>query len=124
MKLNALLIALFCVLLVACGSHGLAAMKPEVDVEIINQSTHVLGNALARFGAHACEWGNVGKTSTAGFGFYPHPITAETELHWDEDGKHRVEKIALGKTYPPGKSGRLTFTVYDGRVEVSFRLKS
>ncbi len=124
MKLDVLLIGCFCVLLAACSGRGLAAMKPEVDVEIVNQSSHSLENAKARFGDYACEWGWVAKSGTKGFGFYPHPITAETVLHWDEEGKHRVEKIDLLKIYPRGKSGRLTFTVYDGRVEARFREKS
>jgi hypothetical protein len=80
-------------------------------------------NALARFGDYDCEWGNVGRTFSKSYLSFPHPITPDTELHWDEDGKHRMEKLDLRKIYPPGKSGRLTFTVYDGRVEVSFREK-
>lgn len=43
---------------------------------------------------------------------------------WDEPGGHRVEKLDLRKIYPPGKSGRLTFTVHDDRVEAIFREKS
>lgn len=124
MKLNLLLAGLLCCLLAACGSSGLAAMKSEVDVEIINRSSRDLQDAFARFGDNDCKWGYVGRTFTAGYGFYPHPITAQTELQWDEEGKHRMEKLDLSKIYPAGKSGRLTFTVYDGRVEVSFREKS
>jgi len=124
MNLRALFAGLLCLLLAGCGSRGLAAVKPEVDVEIINKSSRDLENAKARFGDYACEWGWVIKTATKGYGFYPHPITAQTELDWDEGGKHRVEKLDLSKIYPPGKSGRLTFTVYDGRVEVSFREKT
>lgn len=124
MKFRSLLAGLFFTLLAGCGSNGLATMKPEVDVEIVNLSSRNLTNALARFGAHTCEWGNVGKTFTAGFGFYPHPITTKTELNWDEEGKSRAERLDLSKVYPAGKSGRLTFTVYDDRVDVSFREKS
>ncbi len=119
MKLTHVLFGLFCILLAGCGTNRLAAMKPDVDVEIINHSSHKLENAQARFGEYVCEWGWVVKR--AGYGFYPHPITAQTELSWDEDGKHRVEKFDLSKIYKPGKAGRLTFTVYDGRAEVGFR---
>lgn len=124
MKLNSLLVGLYCLLLVACGSHGIAIMKPEVDVVIVNRSARLLENAEARFGEYACGWGLVVPGATKGFGFYPHPITAETELHWYVGGIHRVEKIKLSKIFPKGKSGRLTFAVYDDRVEVSFRDKS
>lgn len=93
----------------------------KMEVEIVNQSSHDLQNTLARFGGYDCEWGYVGKTFTKSYMFYPHPITAQAELQWDEEGKHCVEKIDLSKIHPAGKSGRLTFTVYYGRVEVSFR---
>ena len=124
MKLNAIFVGLLCVLLVGCVSHLLAAVKPEVDVVIVNKSSRDLENAEAHFGDHTCRWGWVIKTATNGYGFYPHPITAQAELHWDESGGHRVENLDLSKIYLAGKSGRLTFTVYDGRVEVTFREKS
>jgi hypothetical protein len=123
MKFVCVLRWFICTLLAACGSHGVAAVKPEVDVEITNKSSHDLENAKARFGDYTCEWGWVIKTATKGYGFYPHPITAQAELHWDESGTHHVEKLDLSKIYPKGKSGRLTFTVYDGRVEASFHEK-
>jgi hypothetical protein len=123
MKLNALL-GFFCLLLGACSGNGLAAVKPSVDVEIVNQSARDLQNAGARFGEHACEWGFVGKTFTKIYLFYPHPITAHAELQWDEPSGRRVEKLDLSKIYSRGKSGRLTFTVHDDRVEVNFREKS
>lgn len=124
MNLRTLFAGLLCLLLAGCGNRGLAAVKPEIDVEIINKSSRDLENAMARFGDNACEWGWVIKKATKVYGFYPHPITAKVELHWDESGGHRVEKLDLTKIYPRGKSGRLTFTVYDERVEVSFRGKT
>jgi hypothetical protein len=124
MKPNVLFAGLLCILLVGCGSNGLAAMKPEVDAEFINKSSRDLHNTKVYFGERICEWGNVGKTFTAIYLYYPHPITARAELHWDESEGHRVEKLDLSKIYPAGKSGRLTFTVYDDRVEVTFREKS
>ena len=121
MKPTHLLPWLLCALLTACGSSGLATVQPKLEIELINQSSHALENTQARFGNNTCKWGHVGKTFSASYMFLPYPITAETELHWDEEGKHRVEKLDLRKVYSPGKSGRLTFTVYDERVEVSFR---
>ncbi len=121
MKLKLFFIALYCFLLVGCGNSGIAGVKPEIDVEIINLSSRDLENAKAHFGQYVCEWGWVVKNATKGFGFYPHPITPETKLHWDEEGKNRVEKLDLQKIYQAGISGRLTFTIRDERVEVSFR---
>ena len=124
MKRTALFSGMFCLLLTGCSSSGLAGAGPDVTVEVVNQSSNNLQNAKARFGDYACEWGYVAKAGTAVYMSYPHPITAQTELQRDEGGKLRVEKIDLSKIYTRGKSGRLTFTVYDDRVEVNFREKS
>jgi len=120
MKANTIMLSLFCVLLLGCDTDGLTSM-PKIEVEIINHSTRELEYAVARFGKYDCKWGRVGKTFSASYMFYPHPITSDAELHWDEPNGLRMEKIDLRKIYPPGKSGRLTFTVYDDRVEVTFR---
>lgn len=123
MKAIQLFLSLLCILLAACGSRGFVSV-PKVEVRIVNKSSYKLENTEAHFGEHRCGWGVVGKTFSAGYMFYPHPITAKAELHWDEEGKHRVEHLDLSKTYPPGGSGRLTFTVHDGRVEATFSPKS
>jgi hypothetical protein len=120
MKIEHFMPWLLCVLLTACGSTGLASV-PKIEVEIVNQSSFGLENAEARFGDYACKWGRVGKTFSAIYMSFPHPITEQTKLRWKENGKRREEKLDLRKIYPSGKSGRLTFTVYDGHVEVSFR---
>lgn len=120
MKPYYLLPWLICVLLTGCSSSGFAAVRPKVEVEIINKSARDMENAHATFGEYVCKWGSVIKSTSKGYMYYPHPITVESELHWDEDGKHRMEKLDLRKIYQRGKSGRLSFTVYDGRVGVSF----
>jgi hypothetical protein len=101
-----------------CGS---IAMQPEVNVSIENKSARLLENVRAHFGEYECAWGLVAAGATKIYGHYQHPITRETELHWDEAGGHRVQKLELGKIYPPGKSGRLSFTIYEGHAEVEFR---
>ena len=110
-----------CILLLFGTGCESIAMQPEVDVSVENKSSLDIANVRARFGDYACSWGNVGRTFKAIYGQYPHPITVETELHWDVDGQHKVQKFDLRKAYLPGKSGRLSFTVYDDRAEVSFR---
>ncbi len=123
MKLCVFMPGLFLVLLAACGNGELSAMRPVVEVEMVNQSSHDLENAEARFGEHICKWGWVVKAASKSYMHYPHPITPEALLHWDERQGRRLERIDLSKTYPRGKSGRLTFTVYDDRVVTSFREK-
>lgn len=97
------------------------AMRPEVDVSVENKSSRDIENVRARFGDFACSWGNVGRTFKAIYGQYPHPITVDTELHWNVGGEQKVQKFDLRKIYPQGKSGRLSFTIYDDRADVSFR---
>ena len=95
-------------------------MKPAVEVEMVNELSGELENAEARFAEYVCKWGAVVKAASASYMYYPHPITAQAELHWDASGSHRTKKLDLSKVYGPGKSGCLTFTVYDDRVEVGF----
>jgi hypothetical protein len=121
MKLTCFITGLYCVFLADCQSKGFPSVKPQIEVEIVNQSSNNLQNALAVFGDYQCKWGNVGKS--ASYLFYPHPITATAELHWDRDGKHHVEKLSLAKTYAKGKSGCLTFIIFDDRAEARFAEK-
>ena len=121
MKPHPIIIVCFLVLLAACGNNGIAAMRPEVEVEMSNKSSRDLENAEALFGEYTCRWGWVVKATSASYMYYPYPITAKAELRWDAAGKHHVENVDLRKIYQDGKSGRLTFTVYDDRVEVHFR---
>jgi hypothetical protein len=123
MKLGSLVIGCLFVLVAACGNSGLVGVKPALEVEIVNQSSGDLENAEARFGDHVCRWGAVVKNASASYMYYPHPITTHAEVHWDAAGGHRIEKLDLSEIYPRGKSGRLTFAVYDDRVEVNFRKK-
>lgn len=96
-------------------------MRPAVEVEIVNRSSRDLENAEARFGDYACKWGSVLKGTSASYMYYPHPISDQVVLHWHAEGSRRMEMLDLGKVYPRRKPGRLTFTVYDDRVAVSFR---
>lgn len=124
MKTSFFFVCVLCALLFSAASCQLPAMHPEVDVSIENRSSQDIENVRARFGDFACSWGNVGRTFKAIYGQYPHLITVETELHWDAGGAHRVQKLDLRGIYPTGKAGRLSFTVHDGRVEVTFREKN
>ena len=120
MKLSLIFPALLCVLLFSGTGCESMAGPLEVDVSIENKSSRDIENVRARFGDYACSWGKVGRTFKAIHGQYSHPITAETELHWDVEGRHKMQKFDLRKTYPPGKRGRLSFIVFDDRAEVSF----
>ena len=110
-----------CALLFPATSCDSVAVPPEVDVAIENKSSRIIENVRARFGDYQCSWGLVSSGAKKIYGGYAHPITSQAELHWESAGEHKVHKFDLRTTYPEGKSGRLSFVVYDDRAEVSFR---
>lgn len=102
--------------------HGaLPGSRPEVEVELYNRSSHELREARVIFGEFDCGWGLVGPTFSKSYLAFPHPITAEARLEWQEQGRTRSERLDLRAVYVAGQSGRLTFTVADGRVSVAFK---
>ena len=121
MRALAFISVLMALFSVGCGS---VARVPDVDVEIVNRSSRDLKNAEAKFGEHVCQWGIVGRTFSAGYVLYPHPITEAAELRWWEEGRgQRSEKIDLRSVYPKGSAGRLTFSVSDEGVNANFTPK-
>ncbi len=115
------LCCLLCTLLFASMGCQVMVMHIEVDVSVENRSSRDIENARARFGGFACSWGLLSSGAKKIHGQYPHPITAEAELHWEVNGQHKSRKFDLRELYSPGRSGRLAFTIYDDRAEVSFR---
>jgi hypothetical protein len=122
MKFAYLLGGFLVALLTGCGTGAL--FSRQVDIGIVNESSKDLGNTVVRFGANECSLGFVAKTASKVFLFYPEPITAKAELRCATVSGPRVEAVDLSKVYSSGKSGRLTFTVYDDRVEVIFNERS
>lgn len=97
--------------------------KPAIDVIAQNKSQVELNEVCIQFGKSNCEFGVVIPGTSAGYLYYPHPITPDAELSWLEGERKQVRKIDLRKIYPKGKSGKLTFTVFPDRVEVIFKEK-
>jgi hypothetical protein len=94
--------------------------RPEIDVCIENRSSNDIRDTRARFGEYACSWGSVGKTFKAVYGLFPHPITADTEIHWSVNGVYKSQKFDLRRIYLIGASGRLDFIIYDDHAEIAF----
>ena len=118
-------IAMFgCALILAAltfGATGLALFRPKADVEIINKSSRNLSNAYVKFGDKVCKWGSVIVGASKGYLLFPHPITADAELHWSVDENQISKTIDLRAIYSGRQSGCLTFIVFDGRVDVTFK---
>lgn len=109
-------------LLLSCACHGsLLLGRPEVEVEVRNQSTAELRNVRVVFGDHVCAWGHVGPTFTKSYLAYPHPITADAVFEWEEQGRRRSERLDLRNVQVPHQAGRLTFTVSSSGVSVAFK---
>jgi hypothetical protein len=109
------------VLLTSCGGNGIRLSNPEVDVEIFNRSSRDLRESGVKFGEFMCAWGTVVRTGNAVYVFYPHPITLTAVFSALYGTEPREEKLDLKNVYIPGKSGRLSFTVFDDRVEATFK---
>jgi hypothetical protein len=102
--------------------HGVfPGSRPEVEVELYNRSATEMRDARVFFGGFACDWGNLGPTFSKSYLAFPHPITAEARLEWQEQGRLRSERLDLRGVYAIGQSGCLTFTVAAGRVTVAFK---
>lgn len=98
-----------------------AVTKPTIEIEVANFSTDDLENTEVHFDENLCKLGTVVKNTSASFMNYPDPIGTHAELCWDAVGSHQIKKIDLRNIYHQGASGVLTFAVYEGRVEVTFR---
>jgi hypothetical protein len=103
-----------------CVRGSMAAAAFNLEVEIVNRSASTLTDTQIHFGKDRCEWGVVVKNGRKVYGSYQDPIPSRAEFHCEVNGQHRVEYLDLKNVYPSRRSGRLTFTVYDDRVEPSF----
>jgi hypothetical protein len=112
----------FAMSVLLCIGCATLAVRPDVDVEVVNSSSRDLSNAEVHFGEHICGWGSVIRGASKGYGFYPHPITADAVLRWWEEGRgQRSENLDLRTVYSRGAAGRLTFTISDSGVKASYR---
>jgi hypothetical protein len=91
-----------------------------IEVEIFNFSSEDLRDAEAQFGEAICGWGYVSSRVSASHMSFSAPITDQAVLTWrDSKGRHR-EEVKVGAVFQRGVRGRLSFRVYDNRVDVRF----
>jgi hypothetical protein len=111
-------------LLLSFACHGsLLGARPEVEVEVRNQSALELRNVRVVFGDFVCAWGQVGPTFSKSYLAFPHPITADARFEWEEQGRRRSQPFDLRPVYVDHQAGRLTFTVSGNGVSVAFKPK-
>jgi hypothetical protein len=97
---------------------------PDVEVEIVNKSSRDLKDAEVVFGEYVCHWGIAVRTASKSYMYYPHPITTDAVLRWQEEERdQRTERLDLRQIYPARAVGRLTFVVLDEGAKASFRSK-
>lgn len=102
------------------GCAGAAPGAVSTEVEVVNESAWNAREARVSFGAHECPWGVVSRGKSKSYLFFPHPITAEAVVAWDDDrGTHR-HRVDLTKVYQK-KPGRLTFALRDNEVAARFK---
>lgn len=94
----------------------------EVDAVMVNQSSRDLSNAEVVFGTNRCPVGTLARTATASYLFYRAPITDHANVRWwEKEHDQRSEVLDLRGIYPKDGRGRLTFTISDSGVKVSYR---
>lgn len=120
-KLSLCLTMLLLVLQIGCATFNIG--RPRVDIAFVNHSSADLEAVSARFGQHECGVGLLGRTFLKGFGDFGHPITNDVEVRWEVNRTLKVERLDLRKVYPPGRAGRLTFTITDKGVSASFAVE-
>jgi hypothetical protein len=110
------------VLVLGCHTSGCHALfgGPPIEVEIYNFSSEDLLEARAYFGEAICGWGIVVTQVSASHMSFSQPITDDAVLTWrDSKGLHR-EQVNLRSVFQRGVRGRLSFRVYNDRIDVRF----
>ena len=121
MNRNGILVCLvFGIALIGCTTHGLAALRPDVDVAILNRTSKPLEKAAVHFGKNYCAWGWVAVGGNAVYLLYPYPITENASLEWIHGDLKKSRQIDLKGIYPKGKNGRINFVVEDSTVTAVF----
>ena len=115
MTLQSLFFGLVALFVAGCGHSS----RRGVDLEVVNRSTRLLQNVQANFGTSVCDWGVVGNNATKGYMAYTGSIGSGAELKWEVDGRLVAKNVSLVGRYRPGVTERLTFLIYDDRVEVA-----
>jgi len=95
--------------------------KPWVNIVTENNSASSVEDVRIRFGEFTYSSGNIRKDMSASYVDYSHPITEETEVHWNVENVHKQQNVSLRGIYKKGSSGTLTFTISDKTVEARFK---
>lgn len=93
---------------------------PPIEVEIFNFSSEPLEDAQALFGDEVCGWGYVATRVSASHMSFSAPITDEVLLTWRSSQGLRREQVNVRSVLQRGVRGRLSFRVFNDRVEVRF----
>lgn len=115
-------VVLFLFLLLGFQLVGCRALfgGPPIEVEIFNFSAEPLEEAEAHFGAAICGWGYVATRVSASHMSFSAPITDDVVLTWRGSQGVRRETVSVRSVLQRGVRGRLSFRVFNDRVEVRF----
>jgi len=95
----------------------------KIDVELKNSSSNDVEDGEIYFGKHFVFGPHcfVGKSYSKTYLGYPYADGSSAEVEWTTKGIKHEKTVDLEKVLPEKKSGQLTFTIFDDRVEVSFK---
>lgn len=93
---------------------------PPIEVELFNFSSEDIQEAEAHFGESICGWGHVSSRVSASHMSFSQPITDEAVLTWRDSKGRRSERVNVKAVLQRGVCGRLSFRLYDNRIDVRF----
>lgn len=107
----------FCGLLFAGCSPSISTGR--IDLEIKNESSQSLTEAVVWFGEKKFRAGDLRPTIFADYMYYPTPVTKLGQVEWvDGIGQKHSRVLDLGGLYRPGQSGLLQIAITETSVEV------
>lgn len=106
---------------------GLLACKPQsssIDIAFLNQTTNEFDFVEITFGENTCSAGVLIPTAPSVTMDYRYPITPEAKVRWKRsDGVVKIKEVALKGVVPPKTTGRITFSIHEDSVTVTFKPK-
>jgi hypothetical protein len=95
----------------------------KIDIELKNSSSNDAEEGEIYFGKYFVFGPHcfVGKSYSKTYIDYPDVNGSSAEVEWTSKGTKHDKTVDFRKVMPEKKSGQLTFTIFDDRVEVSFK---
>lgn len=117
MTIRSLLICLLLTMLLACKQQS----NTSIDIAFRNQTTNELDFVEASFGENTCSSGVLIPNALSVTIGYRYQITQVARVRWKAtNGVVKIKEVTVNGIVPPRTSGRMTFSIHEDRVVVTF----